>query len=178
MELMEIKGLLDLITGCTFASLDTLTIPAPGARKETTGTLVILFTNKKTRSGYENMVRRRLAGLGLDPSTFKVDDLPWGERVPDSPIIKRLDGKGHSIYYLQTVLLKSGTPKYFVGRTEIAKKDLWFKDEDRLNAKQGLESSRQVIVNTYLLASISAIRLMGGEVVAAEKPHAFLGGRS
>jgi hypothetical protein len=59
MEREILSALLAQIKGCSFANLDTETVPTPGIRKIVTGQRVIMFTNTNC-SGYENMVKRRL----------------------------------------------------------------------------------------------------------------------
>jgi hypothetical protein len=160
-ELSQVKDVLSTIKGCTFASVDTITRPSAGLRKEVTGTMVILFTNKKTRSGYENMVRRRLADAGLDPSTFEVDQLPWGSRVPNTPLIVHKDA-----YYLQCIVMKEGKAEYFVGDHKVPRESItWLREPSSPN--QGLANDRQVRISTYKLESIKQIRVMGETITAA-----------
>lgn len=147
--LSEVMALLKAINGCTFATLDTVTHPVAGVRKEVIGENVILFTNKKV-SGYENMVKRFMEKAGKDPRAFEVGDLPWGERVPDTPLIFH---KGQ--YYLQTILLNEGETRYMIGERQA--------DPIAL----GIRKRRgPVLVNCYKLESIHKITLMGETVVS------------
>jgi hypothetical protein len=159
MELETLKLLLDQINGCTFAVIDSTTKPVPGVIKVTVGTRVILFTNKET-NGYEEMVRRRFIEAGKDPSDFVLGDLPWGERIPDTPLITC-----RGFYYLQTVVLEPGKSTCYVGNEEVDPED--FLPSRRTN--QGLSKEDEVVVATYRLDHIDRIALMG-EVLVASTP--------
>jgi hypothetical protein len=156
MELVAIKELIDKISGCTFANIDSVTYPRAGIRQETTGTRVLLFTNK-TGSGYERMVRRRLIEAGKDPDNFVLSDLPWGERIPETPIISH---RGE--LYLQAIVLAAGMSRCFLRDTEVNCCD--FLPASR-RSNQGL-GDNSVFVRTYKLDSIIRIALMGEVVVA------------
>lgn len=145
------------IKGCTFASLDTVTIPSPGFRMVTMGTQVILFTNKTGGSGYERMVKRRLEAAGKDPLTFSVGDLPWGERVPNTPLIVHKQK-----LYLQTVLLRPGDSGFFVGNFKVDPLDYPFLKPDVYEGfSQGLPIDNRVRVRTFKLESIESIHILG-----------------
>jgi len=161
MELGQIVELLTQIEGCTFASLDAITKPTPGLRKVVTNEQVILFTNKKS-SGYENMVKRRLEQAGLDPDTFTVGELPWGSRVPNTPLINCAGSM-----YLQCIIRKPGKSQYFIGQRELSPEAAKvFLPRDKGSPNQGLPRDKEVVCRCYALESITAIRLMGEEVVA------------
>lgn len=155
------------IKGCTFASLDTLTVPSPGYRKRTRGTQVILFTNNK-RSGYESMVKRRLEAQGLDPASFDADDLPFGDRIKGTPLILH---KGK--LYLQAVLIRPGTSEFsIVGGGVINVDDFPFlKGHAYEGYGQGLPPGGRVIVRTYSLESIESITLLGETLATGELVH-------
>lgn len=160
MELFPLQNLLDKIQGCTFATLDTITEPSNGITKMTQGERVILFTNKKS-SGYDNMVRRRLEAAGKNPDNFVLGDLPWGTRLPNSPLIEH---KGK--YYLQCVRLADGQSKYFIGSREV-------RDPSGLGLRsrgtnQGLPKADEVEVCCYRLDRIQRIALMGDELLVSE----------
>lgn len=166
MELESLKMLLDKIQGCTFATLDTTTKPTPGVRKVTTGTRVILFTNRRT-SGYEEMVKRRLIEAGKNPSDFVLGDLPWGERIPNSPLIV---SRGN--YYLQTIILEPGQSTYYTGDREIDPTGLL--PSRRTN--QGLSKEDEVHVATYRIDHIDSLALMGEVLIANREGLVPLGG--
>lgn len=159
MERFLLENLLDKINGCTFANIDATTEPSSGIIKKTTGIRVILFTNKKT-SGYENMVKRRLEEAGKDPDSFRSGDLPWGEQVPNSPLVEH---KGK--VYLKCILLSEGQSKYFIGTREVGGQGLGLRGRF---PNQGLPPGDEVKVACYNLENIEKITLMG-ETLTADK---------
>lgn len=160
MELFPLQNLLDKIQGCTFATLDTETEPSKGIKKINKGERVILFTNKRT-SGYDNRVRRRLIEAGKNPANFVLGDLPWGRRLPNSPLI---ENKGK--YYLQCIRLADGVSTYYIGDREISEPAGLMLRKRWTN--QGLPESEQVEVCAYKLESIQRIALMDEVLVAKE----------
>lgn len=166
MKLEQIQHLLDKISGATFAGMDTVTIPVlKGGKKNlmqgritkfATNHRVMLFTNKNINA-YNAMVRRRLIAENKDPDTFVLGSLPWGERLPNSPIIVHKEK-----YYLQCIFLHSGTVEYELDGVNITKEDIEGLNESTGSEGQGLE--REVIVRTFSLDSIDGIRLMGEDV--------------
>ncbi len=160
MQINDVKELLSRINGCTFASLDAETMPKPGLKCITTGESVILFTNKKS-SGYENMVKRRLAEAGLNPASFSVDALPWGERIKNTPMIIH-NGKT----YLQCIVLSEGKNEYFVGRYLVNPKDWGLRAS---HPNQGLPEDTAVKVRTYEVNNITRLSLLGETVKVAER---------
>lgn len=149
----DLTTLLSSLRGATFASIDTETMPTLGIRKVTKGTQVLLFANTKS-SGYESMVKRRLAEAGFDPDSFTVGELPFGERVDDLPVIVYNDN-----HYLQTIVLREGSSECFIGSTPVDCSIL--KMPRSSNRSQGLPSDKTVKVATYKLDSILEIRLLG-----------------
>lgn len=155
MELEALQMILDRVHGATFATLNTTTTPLPGLKKITTGVRVLLFSNTGI-SGYEQMVKRRLKEAGKDPNDFVLGDLPWGERVGNTPIISY-----HGYYYLQTIVLSPGESHCYAGNIEVDIND--FIAPRRTN--QGLSKEDEVIVSTYRLDHIDRIQLMGEIIV-------------
>lgn len=169
----DIASILEPIRGATFAALDTQTkVPLTGGKKNPhqgrifkrcLGNRVMLFTNTNT-SGYENMVQRRLEQAGLDPATFEAGKLPWGCRVPQTPFI---DHNGN--LYLQCVFLGAGDIDFFLRDNRdgeflpIAKSEIIGLSDKTGSEHQGLERDRQVVVRTYAIDSITAIRCFGKE---------------
>jgi hypothetical protein len=151
MELEALKILLDKVTGATFATIDSTTSPSPGVRKVTTGTRVIIFNNME-HSGYEALVKQRLIEAGKDPRDFVLSDLPWGERISNTPIIMC-----RGVAYLQTIVLQPGQSRGYIGNREVDLAD--FVTSRRTN--QGLPKGDEVIVSTYRLDHIDRITLVG-----------------
>lgn len=156
MDFNILQNLLDKISGCSFASIDAVCFPKTGVRLEIQGERVIMFTNK-TCSGYENMVRRGLMEAGKDPDSFVLGKLPWGERVPESPLITH---KGK--YYLQTIVLAHGSERWFKDDIEVDVSDL------KIAQRYRPDDPDKVEVHTYKLESITRIALMGQILVADE----------
>lgn len=166
MDLLVLKNLLMEINGCTFATIDAETVPSPGIRKVTTGKRVILFTNKKS-SGYDNMVRRRLIEAGKNPDNFGLGDLPWGTRVPDSPLITH----GPKTY-LQVIELHPGASRFFLlDGKEVAEKDLNLRSR---RTNQGLSEEDEVLVCAYNIENITRIVLMNEQLVSDAPKRAIL----
>lgn len=158
MKLSDILPLLSAIKGCTFASLDAVTM-SRGIRREVMRENVILFARSDPeKSGYSDMVRRRLLDMGADPDSFVLQPLPWGEKDDHLPLIRHREN-----VYLQTILNAPGEVSYFIGDKKIAAKDVpWLEPKA---PHQGLPSGRQVIVQTYNLENITVLRLLGEEIV-------------
>jgi hypothetical protein len=181
MNVQQLRETLSKFEGATFAALDTVTVPVlrggkgnpfqGKVEKHCLGHRVILFTNKNV-SGYENKVKRHLAKAGLNPESFSLGPLPWGERIPDSPIIQH-NGK----HYLQCVFLEAGSVEYVATESiedsdgfywrafeSIPKQAIQGLNEKTGSEHQGLERSEQVIVRTYAIDSIVALRCMRTEL--------------
>lgn len=161
MNLEVILKVLDRVKGCTFATIDSTTYPQKGIEKITKGERVLLFTNQNV-SGYNEMVKRRLLEAGKDPRGFSLGDLPWGERLPGTPLIMH-NGR----YYLQTVRIDKGKSEYYLkslaGRRKIDPEAYGFR---KRRTNQGLASADQVEVSTFNLEHIDRIALMGETLVA------------
>lgn len=167
MFIAELKALLEKVKGCTFASLDTETQPSSGIRKLTVSESILLFNSKV--SGYENMVRRRLEALGKNPDNFVLQDLPWGQRMEGWPgcIIQHRDG-----LHLQTIVMRHGTSEVFIGDKKVPPEEVQFLLPSKKPSNQGLPDEKAVIVRTYSLKSITAIRLMGEELASTAQERA------
>ena len=163
MDVNTLSNLLYKIKGCSFASIDSRCEPYPKVFIETEGERVILFTNQNC-SGYENKVKRSLEEAGKNPDNFSVGSLPWGERVPNTPLIIHKDK-----YYLQTILLAEGTKRYFIGDEEVSVESVPRQALPRARPNQGLTAGSEVIVNTYKLESLTRIALMGEVLVASDE---------
>ena len=157
--------IVEQIHGCTFATLDAITEHVPGIQQLTVGERVIIFRTQG-KSGWEGMVKRRLAEAGKDPGTFKVGRLPWGERLGNLPIIIH-DGK----YYLQTIQLVEGKQQYSLKHSGIIinPKDFGIRPS---RGYQGLPPEETVKMHTYDIENIQSITLMGetlGTSLVADK---------
>ena len=174
MKYKQLEDLLDQISGCTFAGMDTTTIPAlKGGKKNlmqgritkiSKNHRVMLFTNKNMNA-YNAMVRRRLIAENKNPDGFVLGPLKWGTRLPESPVIVHNDN-----HYLQCVFLHSGSVEYQLDGQHIDKDDIEGLIEAAPSEKQGLDD--EVIVRTFNLDNIDSIRLMG-ETVDTQYPVIF-----
>lgn len=118
----------------------------------------MLFTNSNS-SGYENLVRRRLAQEGQNPDLFVAGDLVWGKRLEDSPIVEY-----RGFYYLQTIRMKEGRVEYFLPDGKPAPQILVEQVLPKKRNNQGLSDDNAVVVHCYALESIKSIRLLGEEL--------------
>jgi hypothetical protein len=170
MKIEQVSDILSKINGTTFASLDTVTnVTLKGGKansmlgrvtKVTANNQVMIFTNKNS-NGYENMVKRRLEAEGKDPESFKLGELPWGKRIPNTPLIEHND-----VTYIQVIFNKPGKSTYFLDGDPIDKDSIeGFQEKPETN-KQGLEHDNQVIPRTFKLDSIQSIRILGEEIKA------------
>lgn len=155
MDLNLLMPLVEQIRGCTFASLDALCEPKRGVMQRIIGENVLIFRTDG-KSGYEGMVKRRLAEAGKDPDSFSVGPLPWGTRLGNLPIIEH-NGK----HYLQTILISRGKEEYFLPFTNTIIEPSAFGIKPRFPANQGLPESSAVIVHTYNINNIERITLKG-----------------
>lgn len=154
----DIKDVVDRIKGVTFASLDAIVYPVRGntvAKKTITQASVMLF--RMEGSGYANTVRRRLIQEGKDSRSFELYDLPWGERVNNGPIIEH-----NGEYYLQCIVLSAGNVACYVGNKEVAPAVFQsaFGRGGRDDYHQGLTAANAVIVRTFALKNITAMRIL------------------
>ena len=114
------------------------------------------YGNKRS-NGYENAVNRAREERGLEPD-FEVGPLPYGDRIPNTPIIVH---KGK--FYLQIRVNPAIPPQvtYYLDGIEIAKDKIEGlpprKDE---GVKQGLGDDA-VITRTFKDESIVEIRAFG-----------------
>lgn len=156
------------VSGASFISIDTLTTetltggkknPMQGrVTKKTVGASVMVFQNKTTNA-YENMVNRRLAAEGKDPSNFELGPRKWGERIKNTPFITH---KGE--LYLEVIFLHKGDSTFFLDGNEIERSEIEGIDKSapREDAQGGLENS--VIIRTFKADSIVALRVDKQEI--------------
>lgn len=169
MEYDIVKSEIDKIKGATFISLDTVTeVKLTGGKKNalqgrvqkfTKGANVMVFNGTET-NGYENMIKRRMLEEGKDPSTFTLGKRAWGVRVDQSPFI---DHNGKK--YIECVFINPGKSMYLVDGVETSKDDIEGIPEIKENpdSQGGIEN--KVVIRSYSLDSISAIRVNGREIV-------------
>lgn len=159
------QKLLATVDGAGFAGIDTVTaVTLKGGKgnpqqgritKLHNGANVMLFTNKRTNA-YKAMVERRLIAEGKNASDFQLQPRRWGKRIVDSPFVE-LEGE----HYIEVIFLKAGTSTYEQDRKPINKNDIVGLPEHKEGKQGGLENS--VVIRTYKLSSIKAIRIDGTE---------------
>ncbi len=162
---VDAQSILATVDGAGFAGIDTVTaVTLKGGKsnpqqgritKLHVGANVMLFTNKKTNA-YEAMVGRRLEAEGKSASDFKLSPRRWGTRIENSPFVEH---KGE--YYIEVIFLRAGTSTFELDRKPINKDDIVGLPEIKPSGQGGLEN--QVIIRTYKLSSIKAIRIDGTE---------------
>ncbi len=168
MKLETVQKVFAELAGGTFVGIDSITdVPLKGGKKnpqqgritkETIGSTVMCFSNTNG-SAYDAMVKRRLAAEGKDPESFQLGERTWGHRIAGTPFVEH---KGS--YYLEVIFMKAGESQYLQDGYPIAPElieGLPEKRED--NGQGGLDN--KVIIRTYALDSIVAIRAMGQEWV-------------
>lgn len=153
------------LTGGTFVGIDTETAvklkggkknPQQGrVTKRTTGATVMCFSNT-TGSAYDKMVKRRLAAEGKDPESFKLGERAWGQRIAGTAFVEH---KGK--HYLEVIFMNAGETEYFLDGNPVDKSTIEGLPEASTTGQGGLDN--QVIIRTYALDSVIALRAAGQE---------------
>jgi hypothetical protein len=168
--MVNIVSVLANLHGASFMGIDTLTeIKLKGGKKNpqqervakrSTGHRVMIFQNKNI-NGYEAIVNRRLIAEGKDPSNFELGPRAWGERVPNMPIVTHGDKA-----YLEVIFLQAGTSEYLLDGMPVAREIIQGLDDPRESSTGQGGLSDTVIVRTFSLDSLTAIRIDGQQFVA------------
>jgi len=103
---------------------------------------------------------------------FEVSARKWGERVPNTPIIRHVKtGEVHPNFYLDTIFLNAGKTEFFLDGKPIAEDAIQGYEKPVLKEgaqiQGGLKAENQVIVRSIGLASILSIRT-GGQNYAGQ----------
>lgn len=154
------------LAGGTFVGLDTLTqVTLRGGRKNPqqgrvtkrmTGAQVMCFANQNG-SAYEAMVRRRLEKEGLDPN-FEVGPRAWGERIAGTPFVTH-NGKS----YLEVIFLRAGQVQYLLDGQPVDRSEIQGLDEPRENPEGQGGLGDRVVIRTFALDGVTALRANGRE---------------
>lgn len=159
------------LAGGTFVGLDTLTpVTLKGGRanpqqgrvtKRVTGSRVMCFSNQNG-SAYEAMVKRRLVAEGQDPDTFEVGPRAWGERIVGTPFVEH-----RGAHYIEVIVLQPGKVEYLLDGTVVDRSEINGLDRPSVNpdGQGGLTLENRVIIRTFALDSIVALRTNGQEWV-------------
>jgi hypothetical protein len=159
----QLTNLLSHVNGATFISLDTSTTPVleggkanphkGRVQKIATGANVMVFTNSRS-NGYENMINKRLVESGMDPE-FTVGPLPWGERIPGTPLIQHNGGM-----YVQVIFLRPAKVHYELDGREIDRNAvIGLKDSETSGEQGGLPKAEKVHLRTIKFESITGITI-------------------
>lgn len=151
----------DNVDASTFVGIDTETVvPLRGGKsnphqgrvtKRVTGSNVMIFCNNKSNA-YENMVRRRLAAEGKDPTLFMLQPRKWGQRIPNTPFIEHNDS-----LYMEVIFLRSGQVEYLLDGQPVSEDAIFGLTEKQESHQGGLD--KKVIIRTYAVESIRCIRI-------------------
>lgn len=171
MQFNTASELLNNLAGGTFVGLDTETqVKLKGGKKNPQqgritkrmlGATVMCFTNTNSNA-YENMVKRRLAAEGKDPESFELGARAWGQRIAGTPFVEH-NGK----HYLEVIFLRSGAVEYFMDGAPISKDGIEGLDEPAVNPEGQGGLDNKVVIRTFALDSITALRTGGEERKAA-----------
>lgn len=157
----NLANVLSFMNGAAFIGFDSEVVvtltggksnPMQGrVTKRATGNSVMVFQNKRA-NGYLNQKRKLLEAAGQNPDDFKLSPRKWGERLPNTPVVRHTDKKtGQRKYYLEVIFLKPGVTEYFLDGQPIAKEDI-----------QGLPETPKdetaVPIRTFAMDSLLAIR--------------------
>jgi len=158
----NIRKIMDAVNGATFISIDTSTnVKLRGGRhnllqgrvrKVTVGSNVMVFQNKE-KSGYGEMVKRRLGKEGKDPESFTVGPRTWGTRLEGIPFVEYKEK-----HYLEVIFLNKGTTHYEVDGVVTPKDQIEGIPESKPESSQGgLEN--KVIIRTFEISSITSVTI-------------------
>jgi hypothetical protein len=161
--------IMDNVNGASFMGIDTETeVKLTGGKKnpmqgrvtkQTVGSTVMVFANTD-QSAYVNMVKKRMMQEGKDADEFEVKPRAWGERIDRTPFVAHKGG-----HYLECFFMSAGKSSYFLDGKFIEKDDIEglpvaaAVNED---SQGGIEN--KVVIRTYNVESITAMRLQGVEM--------------
>jgi hypothetical protein len=156
---------LTAMNGAMFIGLDSeVTVDLTGGKsnpmqgrvtKRSTGNSVMVFQNKNG-SAYVSMVQRRLVAEGKSAGDYTPQPRKWGERLPNTPIVRHKGKDLNTKYYLEVIFLKAGTSEYFLDGAPIDKADIIGLKEVKPSGQGGLEN--QVQIRTFAMDSLTAVR--------------------
>jgi hypothetical protein len=165
MDHATVSNALATLAGGTFVGIDTETeVKLKGGKKNpqqgrvtkrTTGATVMCFSNTNG-SAYDAMVKRRLTAEGKDPASFTLGERAWGKRIAGTAFVEH-NGK----YYLEVIFMNAGATEYLLDGNPIAKAQIEGLPVASVTGQGGLDN--QVIIRTYALDSIIALRANGNE---------------
>lgn len=168
----QLNEVVSSVNGTSFAGLTTRTVPKlKGGKKNpmqgrvtklTEDANVIIYSNSE-KSGYADMVKRRMVAEGKNPETFELKPRAWGTRVGKSPFIQHNDK-----YYFECMFISPGKTSYFLDGEHIAKEDVEGLPESKEKEEKPEEIGRpfrnedlenKVVIRTFGLDSIVSIKI-------------------
>ena len=171
-----LNELVSQVKGTTFAGLTTKTeVKLKGGKKNpmqgrvqklTENANVMVFSNSE-KSGYGEMVKRRMISEGKDPADFQMKPRAWGTRIGKSPFIEHNGNK-----YFECIFVSPGKSTYLLDGEPIEKEHIEGlpepkeKTEGETKSQGGIEN--KVILRTFNLSSIVSIKLKNEVLNAAE----------
>jgi hypothetical protein len=104
--------------------------------------------------------------IGKAKGLFTLSPRKWGERIEGTPFIQHTKaGDIDPKFYLEVIFINGGESEYFLDGNPIAKDQIIGLQEtetkEGANVQGGLEAASQVIVRTYEVSSLTAIRAGG-----------------
>lgn len=161
-----LKTILQDVKGTEFIGLDTSTEvtllggmknPMKGrVRKVNVGGNVMVF-GMKQGSAYDNMVRRRMAQEGLDPTEFELKPRKWGKRIEGTPFIEH---NGET--YLEVIYVHPGKTHYELDGVLTDEKFIeGLPPKREVGAEQQGGIENKIHIRTVKCANILAIRADG-----------------
>lgn len=171
-----LNELVSKVKGTTFAGLTTKTgVKLKGGKKNpmqgrveklTENANIMVFSNSE-KSGYGEMVKRRMLSEGKNPEEFQMKPRAWGTRIGNSPFIEHNENK-----YFECIFVSPGKSTYLLDGQPVKKEDIEGfpepkeKTEGEVNSQGGIED--KVILRTFKLDSIVSIKLKNEVLNAAE----------
>jgi hypothetical protein len=160
MNYETLVGAVQAIGGASFLGMDTLTpVKLTGGKKNpmqgrvtksVIGAQVIVYGNE-SYNGYISMIKNRLIAEGKEPEDYTPGVRPWGQRIPNMPIVEHTKDDSTK-YYLEAVYLKPGKSFYFIdGDTPIEASDI-----EGLEAPKVSETSQGGLENKVIVRTVSA----------------------
>lgn len=124
--------------------------PLQGQVREVKSQRVMVFTNSE-ESGYENMVKRRMQEEGIDPESWNENEVRWGTRIPNSPLISHKDK-----FYVECIILEEEDVHYYHDNEELTPDQIPGLDPEKAAWQGGIQN--KVKVRRYAIDSIKEIR--------------------
>ena len=162
--MLSIQDILSQVSGASFISIDTITVPVlTGGKKNPfqgmihkvmVGANVMVFSMKHGGSAYENMVKRRLVKEWKDAESFVLGQRAWGTRVEGTPFVEH-----NGQLYLEVIFLKAGTSHYLYDGHPIDSSDIVGLKDGEKSDQGGLDN--KVVIRTFRVDNISSITVDG-----------------